>query len=62
MEELLATSYIFGYLCLYLIFLCFYILLASSYIYASSYVFVYFVLVKSQRLSFCLSYLLLNNY
>ena len=43
MEELLASSYMFGYLCLYLIFISFYILLASSYIYTSSYMFVYFV-------------------
>ena len=33
MEELLTSSYVFGYLCLHLIFICFYILLASSYIY-----------------------------
>ena len=34
MEELLASSYMFGYLCLYLIFV---------FLYTSSYMFVYFV-------------------
>ena len=56
MEKLLASSYMYGYLCLYLIFISFYILLASSYIYTSSYMFVCFVFARLGRdkLIFCL--------
>ena len=39
MEKLLTSSYMFGYLCLYLIFIFFYILFASSFIYTSSYIY-----------------------
>ena len=51
MEELLASSYMFGYLCLYLIFIFFYILLAS-YIYIPHLTFLFTLLLQALNFFF----------